>query len=132
MLSQYEKEFTQTPPYEHMPVGRSEWVDICALEDICPGAGMAAIVRKHQIAIIRWNDGQTVYAISNFDPFSRAFVLARGILGDRAGVPKIASPIFKQSFSLLTGECLDDPSVRIPVFPVRIVSGRIRLDASAF
>ena len=36
-------------------------------------------------------------------------MISRGIVGDRGGVPKIASPIFKQSFDLRTGQCLDDP-----------------------
>ena len=57
---------------------------------------------------------------SNFDPFSKAFVLSRGIVGDRAGVPKVASPIFKQSFDLRTGRCLDDPAVAVRVYPVRL------------
>jgi nitrite reductase (NADH) small subunit len=40
-------------------------------------------------------------------------------------VPKIASPIYKQSFDLRTGVCLDDPGVRVPTWEVRVVRGRI-------
>jgi nitrite reductase (NADH) small subunit len=58
-------------------------------------------------------------------------VLARGIVGDKTGIPKIASPIYKQSFNLVTGECLDDPNVRLPVYAVRIVSGRIQISLRA-
>jgi nitrite reductase (NADH) small subunit len=105
----------------------SEWVDVCALTDLIPGTGMAALVRGQQVAVIRARNGVRVYALSNFDPFSKAFVLSRGICGDAAGVPKIASPIYKQCFNLLTGECLDDPSVRIPVYPVRVEQGRVAL-----
>jgi nitrite reductase (NADH) small subunit len=61
------------------------------------------------------------YAISDYDPFSKAYVLSRGIVGDRGGVVKVASPIYKQSFSLATGECLDDPTVKLPTYPVRVV-----------
>jgi nitrite reductase (NADH) small subunit len=101
-----------------------EWQDVCALDDVLPGTGVAALINGEQIAIIRTRDGM-VAALSNFDPFSNAFVIARGIVGDRAGVPKIASPIYKQNFSLETGECLDDPSVRLPTFPTRVSGGRI-------
>ena len=66
-----------------------------------------------------------VFAISNFDPFSRAFVLSRGIVGDKQGIPKIASPIYKQSFDLRTGQCLDDPQVRVPTYDIRVERGRI-------
>ncbi|HEY4394152.1 MAG TPA: nitrite reductase (NAD(P)H) small subunit, partial [Polyangia bacterium] len=54
---------------------------------------------------------------------------ARGIVGYRQGVLKIASPIFKQSFDLRTGLCLDDPAVRLSSYPVRIVEGRILVAA---
>jgi nitrite reductase (NADH) small subunit len=102
------------------------WTDVCALDDVLPGTGGAALVEGLQIAIVRSRDGR-VFALSNFDPFSKAFVIARGIVGDKGGVVKIASPIYKQNFSLETGECLDDPSVRLETYPVRVVGGRIQV-----
>ena len=105
------------------------WTDVCALHDILPDTGVAALIDGQQIALVRLGDGDgdqaEVYALDNFDPFSHAFVIARGIVGDRQGVPKIASPIFKQSFDLRTGQCLDDPSVRLTSYPVRVAGGRI-------
>jgi nitrite reductase (NADH) small subunit len=102
-----------------------DWIDVCALDDVTADTGVAALVGGRQIAIVRVGDGDEVYAIDNFDPFSRAFVIARGIVGDRGGVPKIASPIFKQNFDLRSGQCLDDPAVRLGAYPVRIEGGRI-------
>jgi nitrite reductase (NADH) small subunit len=32
----------------------------------------------------------------------------------------VASPVYKQHFSLATGQCIEDPGVRVPVFPVRL------------
>ena len=107
----------------------ASWRDVCAIDDVPPGTGVAALVEGEQIAIVRTRDGRFA-ALSNFDPFSNAFVIARGIVGDRAGVPKIASPIYKQNFSLETGECLDDPSVRLEVFPIRVVLGRVQVSLS--
>jgi nitrite reductase (NADH) small subunit len=108
----------------------TDWQDVCALDDVLPGTGAAALLEGQQIAVIRTRDGRLA-ALSNFDPFSNAFVIARGIVGDRAGIAKIASPIYKQSFSLETGECLDDASVRLAVFPVRVVAGRIQVSLRA-
>ena len=68
-----------------------------------------------------------MFAISNYDPFSKAFVLARGIVGDRNGIPKVASPIYKQNFNLLTGQCLDDETVSVPTFEVRVVEDRVQV-----
>ena len=84
-----------------------------------------------QIALVRVGAGDEVYALDNFDPFSRAFVIARGIVGDRQGIPKIASPIFKQSFDLGTGQCLDDPAVRLASYQVRVAEGRVMLAAAS-
>ena len=102
------------------------WVDVCAVDDVIPGTGVAAMVGGEQVALLRTRDGQ-LYAISNFDPFSRAFVLARGIVGDRGGIPKVASPIYKQNFDLRSGRCLDDPKVCLPVYPVRVRAGRVEI-----
>ena len=108
-----------------------EWLDVCALDDITPDTGVAALLGGRQIAIVRVGDGDEVYAVDNFDPFSRAFVISRGIVGDRGGMPKIASPIFKQNFDLRTGQCLDDPGVRLASYPVRVAAGRIQIAAAA-
>ena len=107
--------------------GALDWRDVCALEDIWPNSGVAALLDGKQIALVRVGEGDKVYALSNFDPFSNAFVIARGIVGDRAGRPKIASPIFKQSFDLRTGECLDDPGVRLPSYRTRVRDGRVAI-----
>lgn len=108
-------------------VAKGRWVTVCRVDEIIPNTGVCALVGKRQVAVVRVGESNDVYALSNFDPFSKAFVLSRGIVGDRQGVPKIASPIFKQNFDLRTGVCLDDPSVAVATFPLRIVDGVIEV-----
>ena len=103
------------------------WTAVCALEDIIPDSGVCALVGGRQIAIVRVGQGDTIYAISNYDPFSRAMVLSRGLVGDRGGVPKITSPIYKQGFDLRSGQCLDEPSVAVPVYAVRVRAGVVEV-----
>jgi nitrite reductase (NADH) small subunit len=102
------------------------WVAVASIGDMRPDCGVAARVGEEQIALFVLDDG-SVFAVGNCDPFSRINVLARGLVGDRAGEPKVVSPIYKQSFSLRTGECLDDPSVSIPTYPVRVRCGFIEV-----
>ena len=102
-----------------------QWETVCHIDDILPYSGVAALVEGRQIAVFRTDDA--VYAISNYDPFSQAYVLARGLVGDRKGVLKVASPIYKQSFSLQTGECLDDPSIKLPTYPAQVVDHVIQI-----
>ena len=102
------------------------WVDICPLEKLIPGRGVCALVGELQVAVFRIAD-EEIYAISNFDPFSKAFVLSRGIVGSRAERLKVASPIYKQSFDLATGVCLDDATVTLPTYEVRVVDGMVQV-----
>lgn len=107
----------------------STWIDVCDLDDILPNSGEAALIGGRQVALVRVSVGDTdeIYALSNYDPFSEAFVIARGIVGDRAGRPKIASPIFKQNFDLRTGACLDDETVTLPTYAARVRGGRVEV-----
>lgn len=104
-----------------------EWTRVCTLDDIVPNTGVCCLVGHKQVAVFRLGETDRVFAIGNFDPFSRANVLARGIVGDRQGRPKVASPIYKQSFSLETGECLDDETVSVPAFDVRVRDGIVEV-----
>jgi nitrite reductase (NADH) small subunit len=108
------------------PVEADGWVEVCRVDDILPDTGVCALIAGRQVAVFRVASGE-IYAVQNFDPFSRAFVLSRGIVGDRGGAPKVASPIFKQSFDLRTGQCLDDPTVSLRVYPARLRSGRVEV-----
>ncbi|GII98443.1 ferredoxin [Sediminihabitans luteus] len=81
-------------------------VPVCALADLAPERGAAALVDGVQVALFRLADG-TVRAVQQLDPYSGANVMSRGIVGTRGDVPTVAGPMYKQVFSLLTGECLD-------------------------
>ena len=100
------------------------WEVVCGLDDIVPNTGVCALVAGRQIAIFRLDD-DSVHAVDNHDPFSRANVLSRGIVGDLKGEVVVASPVYKQHFSLTTGHCQEDPDVRIRVYPARIDGGRV-------
>jgi nitrite reductase (NADH) small subunit len=100
---------------------------VCRYDVLLPERGVAALIGDVQIALFRTHDG-SVYAIGNHDPFSGANVMSRGIVGSRGDVPTVASPMFKQVFDLRTGECLDDPSVSLPVYPVEVVDGQVTVN----
>ena len=102
----------------------SEWVPVCRLNEIVPNTGVCALVGGRQVAVFRLDDDR-VYAMDNHDPFSRANVLSRGIVGDLKGELVVASPVYKQHFSLVSGQCLEDSSVRVPVFAARLEDGMV-------
>ncbi|MGB3237030.1 MAG: nitrite reductase small subunit NirD [Geitlerinemataceae cyanobacterium] len=118
----------QTPS---APSTTIQWIAVCPFSDIVPNTGVCALIEGQQIAVFRVSNSDRAYAIGNYDPFSQAFVLSRGIVGDRQGVLKVASPIYKQNFNLMTGECLDDPNVTVPSYPTRIVDGMVEIGVSS-
>ena len=100
------------------------WVDVCDYGDLLPERGVRALVDGTAVAVFLLSDG-SVHAIADVDPFSGASVLSRGIVGTRNDAPVVASPMFKQSFDLRTGVCVDDASMHVAVLPVRVAQGRV-------
>jgi nitrite reductase (NADH) small subunit len=103
-----------------------EWTPVCPYSRLEPERGIAALVGGVQVAVFRLFDGQ-LFAIGNHDPIAGAYVLSRGIVGTRGDTPTVASPLFKQAYDLRTGECLDQPGVRVPTYPVRCHDGLVQV-----
>lgn len=103
------------------------WEPVCPVERLLPERGVAALLGGDvQVALFRTHDG-SVHALGNVDPFSGAAVLSRGIVGDRSGVPTVASPVYKQAFGLRDGRCLDDEEVSVPCFATRVRDGLVEV-----
>ena len=105
----------------------TQWQTVCQISDIQPNTGVCALFDDEQVAIFRVGETDEVYALSNYDPFSKAYVLSRGLVGDRQGIVKVAAPIYKQNINLQTGEYLDDPEIKIPTYPVKVFEGAVQL-----
>ncbi|MFI9402397.1 nitrite reductase small subunit NirD [Nocardia sp. NPDC052316] len=101
----------------------AEWTRACGIDRLIPGRGVAVLLGSGesaaQAALFRLSDG-TLAAVGNIDPIGRAAVISRGLVGDRDGTPVVISPLLKQAYSLIDGHCLDDDSVRLPVYQVRV------------
>lgn len=113
---------------------------ICKLDDIIKEGGVNALVEGKQVAVFRTKDDQ-LFAISNYDPFSKANVLSRGLLGgtmlpfendagedDEREVIYVASPIYKQRFDLATGQCLDDDTVKLDSYKVSLDGDNVLIE----
>ena len=104
------------------------WTSVCPVDRVTPDRGVAALVEGEQVAVFVLRDG-AVHAIDDRDPFSGAHVLSRGLIGDVAGAPTVASPVFKQRFDLRTGRSLDDPDVAVRRWATRVHDGWIEVGA---
>src|SRR5690625_2991978 len=120
---------TQTPP--------KAMIDICALGQLSPERGAAALIGDTQVAVFRLAD-DTVRAVQQKDPYSGANLLSRGLVGshelpgegEEPGqvVPTIASPMSQQAWDLDTGGVLDaggGQKLPIAVFDAEGRDGRV-------
>jgi nitrite reductase (NADH) small subunit len=101
----------------------SEFTKICTLSDLIPDAGIPALLNGKAIAVFYVN-GQ-VYALSNYDPIGQANVMSRGIVGSIKGELVVASPLYKEHYSLSTGKCLEKPEHALTVYQVKVEGGDV-------
>jgi nitrite reductase (NADH) small subunit len=102
----------------------ARWTYVCRLHEIVPNTGVCAKLGTAQVAVFRLVSPtgveEGVHAIANHDPRADANVLARGLVGDLGGERVVASPVYKHHYSLLSGRCLEDESLSVTVYPVRV------------
>ena len=103
------------------------WQTICDKSDLVKNSGVCALLEnEEQVAIFQVGDND-VYAISNFDPFGKANVLYRGLIGETKGSIYVASPLLKQRFVLDSGLCLDDEAMSIKHYSTRFVDNKLEI-----
>ncbi|MEV0426094.1 nitrite reductase small subunit NirD [Micromonospora sp. NPDC049836] len=101
------------------------WTAVCPLDRLDPDRGVAALVDGVQVALFR--TGGELYAVDNLDPVGGAYVMSRGIVGSRGGLPTLASPLHKQVYDLTTGRCLDLTGVTLRRHEARCRDGLVEV-----
>lgn len=105
----------------------SHWHPVCSLDSILPATGVCTWVNNQQLALFRPHADETVYALSNIDPFAGASVLSRGLIGEHQQDLWVASPLKKQRFRLRDGLCMEDESRSIISYPARVRDGQVEI-----
>ena len=104
------------------------WELVCKRNDLIPDSGICALLQGQQVAIY-YLPGETpaIYALSNWDSIGGANVMSRGILGSVGDELVIASPLYKQHFSLTSGHCLEQPEHALEIYAVRLIDDGVQL-----
>ncbi len=108
------------------------WQTICESSDLVKDSGISALLSneagiEEQVAIFHLpNSEDKVFAVGNYDPIGQANVLYRGIVGCIDNEPVVSSPLYKQHYSLKTGQCLQEDQ-SIPVYPIRIKNEQVQV-----
>ncbi len=105
---------------------------ICSINDLVENSGVCALIQpqssksdldseQEQIALFYLPEtSQKVFAIGNWDPCGHANVISRGLVCNIGDELTVASPLYKQHFSLMTGQCIEDEAISIPTYKVII------------
>ncbi|MBQ4890898.1 nitrite reductase small subunit [Shewanella sp. UCD-FRSSP16_17] len=100
------------------------WVTVCNESTLPQGTGVAAWVAGKAVAIFDLGK-HGLYAIDNVDPATGISLLARGLICDMEGVLCVASPLYKQHYSLETGVCLEDEALVASPYEIKKEAGQV-------
>lgn len=111
---------------------------ICNTADLIPNSGVCALLNEsndnaaqeiqEQIAIFYLPEtDEKVFAINNWDPLGQANILSRGIVCSIDNELTVASPLYKQHFSLSSGKCLEEDA-SVKTYPVTIEGDAVYLN----
>ncbi|HET6600043.1 MAG TPA: nitrite reductase large subunit NirB, partial [Burkholderiaceae bacterium] len=112
----------------HLPLITTTWVLVANVADVPAEGGIAIKYGQAQIALYNFASRGEWYACQNQCPHMQDMVLARGLIGDQQGQPKVACPQHKKTFSLKTGECLSGDALKVRTFPVKLEGDQIFLE----
>ena len=111
-------------------VSASKWQRVCTLDDLVPEAGGCPPVNGAQAALFSPPGGpRPPRAIGNRDPIGKANVLYRGLVAEIGGELTVASPLYKQHFSLVSGACLEQPGLSVPVYELALEGNDVLIGA---
>lgn len=99
------------------------WFRAASIDAFSENGGACVKYKDKQIAVFNYKRKNAWYACQNLCPHKMEMVLSRGMLGDDKGIPKIACPMHKKTFSLETGENLNGDIDAIATYPVKVEEG---------
>ena len=104
---------------------RITWHKACHVEDIPADGGGCALIEGKQIAIFNFARRGEWYATDNMCPHRQQMAVSRGMIGSQGEEPKVACPFHKKTFSLQSGQCLNDESYKINTFPIMVKENQV-------
>lgn len=96
------------------------WFKAASIKDFPKDGGACVKYKNKQIAVFNFKKLDQWYACQNVCPHKMEMVLSRGMIGDDKGIPKVACPLHKKTFSLENGENLNGDMDAIATYPVKI------------
>lgn len=113
---------------EHRDVNK--WFKAAKVEDFPKNGGACIKYEDQQIAVFNFTRRGEWFACQNMCPHKKEMALARGMIGETNGEPKVACPFHKKAFSLYTGENINGEDYSVTTYPVKIEGGYVFIGLS--
>ena len=116
----------------------SGWVDVGALLDLERQGRVVARIEGREVGVVRDGETGALHGIRNRCPHHGGPLCLGTVRGRVAGTPGryaltetrvLSCPWHGWEFDLQTGRCLDEPTLRAAVYPVRVDGGRVLVRA---
>jgi nitrite reductase (NADH) small subunit len=108
----------------------SKWFKAARVEDFPKNGGACVKYKDKQIAVFNFTRRGEWFACQNMCPHKKEMALARGMIGETDGEPKVACPFHKRAFSLCTGENINGDEEPVTTYPVKIEDGYVYVGLS--
>jgi nitrite reductase/ring-hydroxylating ferredoxin subunit len=115
------------------------YIDACALDELVEGKPKVVKIKGREITVVSWR--HEIHAVRNICPhqtqsFAQAHVRPSftgrpGVIGElqvEMSDPVLVCPVHTWSFSLRTGNCTVDDSLRIRRYETAVENGRLLID----
>lgn len=104
---------------------QKKWFKVASVEDFPENGGGCVKFKDLQIAIFNYSRRGEWFACQNECPHKKEMALARGVIGDSDGEPKVACPFHKKAFSLCTGKNIAGENYAVETYPVKVEEGYV-------
>ena len=115
------------PATKKVEFKKCEWVLVTNAEDVPMNGGSTILYGNVQIAVFNFTTRNSWYATQNLCTHRNSLLLSQGLIGEKNGIPTIASPLHKKLFNLETGESMDGSLDGLMTFPIKVEDGKVFL-----
>jgi len=104
------------------------WKKTIPVTQLAPDQGGCVKIDDLEIALFHYGNNQW-FAVQHHCPHTDQAVIARGLLGDKEGEPKVICPMHKRQYSLKTGVNLENEAEHcLQTFPVKVEEDHVFID----
>ncbi|UII22399.1 nitrite reductase small subunit NirD [Fulvivirga ligni] len=109
------------PQYETVhPEDVKVWFRAAHVDDFPKNGGGCILYKGLQVAVFNFTRRNEWFATQNLCPHKKQMILSRGMIGTEGDEPKVACPYHKKTFSLQSGENLNDSLCQLATYPVKV------------